>query len=52
MGKDIFDCLIDDIEPDSVLSWPAVIQEIVQKLQHEDETLQSSVKYGEFIHGE
>jgi hypothetical protein len=52
MGKDIFDCLIDDIEPDSAQSWPPVIQETVQKLRTEEETLQSSVEYGEFIHGE
>jgi hypothetical protein len=52
MGKDIFECLIDDIEPDSALSWPTVIQETIQKLRTDEETLQSSVEYGEFIQGE
>jgi hypothetical protein len=52
LGKDIFDCLIDEIEPDSALNWPTVIQETVQKLQREDKTLQSSIEFGEFIRGE
>jgi len=42
MGKDIFDCLVDDIEPESAKSWPPVIQETLQKLQT-DESLQNSL---------
>jgi hypothetical protein len=52
MGKDIFECLIEDIEPDLAQGWPAVIQETVQKLRVEDGSLQSSVEYGEFARGE
>jgi len=48
MGKDIFECLIDDIEPMWTQSWPAVIQETLEKLGT-DEALQNSLKYGEFI---
>ena len=51
MAKDIFECLIDDIEPEWAQSWPPVIQETVQKLRT-DEALQNSLEYGEFINGE
>jgi len=51
MGKEIFECLIDDIEPESAQNWPPVIQETVQKLRT-DEAIQNSLEYGEFINGE
>ncbi|KAI3326641.1 hypothetical protein HD806DRAFT_412424 [Xylariaceae sp. AK1471] len=48
MGKDIFDCLIDDIEPKLAQSWPLVVHQILEKLRN-DESLQQSVEYGQFI---
>jgi hypothetical protein len=52
MGREIFDCLIDNIEPDSALNWPPVIQNTLQKLLADEEMLQSSVEYDEFVRGE
>lgn len=52
LGKDIFEYLVDEIEPDSAPTWPAAIRTTVQKLQDEDEKLQSSVEYGKFVQGE
>ena len=51
MGKDIFECLIDDIEPEPAQSWPPVIQGTLRKLRS-DEALQNSLEYSEFINGE
>jgi hypothetical protein len=51
VGKDIFECLIKDIEPDSIQNWPPFIHEIVQKLRT-DEILQYSLEYDEFVNGE
>ncbi|ETN44444.1 uncharacterized protein HMPREF1541_10625 [Cyphellophora europaea CBS 101466] len=48
MGQNIFDYLIDDIEPNNALPWPSQISETLGKLQsHED--LQKSVEYGQFL---
>lgn len=33
MGKDIFQCLVEDIEPGDILDWPVQVKEILQELQ-------------------
>lgn len=38
MASDVFDCLVDDIEPKLALTWPSVIKDTLYKLR-EDETL-------------
>ncbi|KAM3549489.1 hypothetical protein ARSEF4850_008827 [Beauveria asiatica] len=48
MAKDMFDCLIDDIEPASAQSWPAVILETLQKLRNDD-SLKNSPEYSNFV---
>jgi hypothetical protein len=48
MGKDIFDCLIDNIDQETAQNWPLEILETVQKLR-EDDALQNSPEYDEFI---
>jgi hypothetical protein len=52
MAKDIFECLIDHIEPDGVLNWPAVTEETAQKVRADEETVQNSVGFSDFIQGE
>ena len=51
MGKDVFECLVDDVELLAAQNWPSVIQETVQKLQNE-KALQDSVEFAGFINGE
>ena len=51
MGKDVFECLVDDGELLAAQNWPSVIQETVQKLQNE-KALQDSVEFAGFINGE
>lgn len=48
MAKDIFDCLINDIEPDWAQNWPPVIQETLQKLWT-DEALKNSPEYSKLV---
>lgn len=51
MGNDVFDCLIDDIEPNDILTWPTAVLETLEKLRaHED--LESSPDYEKFVNGE
>ena|SRR3569833_2185 len=50
MGKDAFDCLVDDIEPESVQRWPPAVHEALHKLR-DDTVLRSSVEYGRFMSG-
>lgn len=49
MGLDVFDCLIDDIEPETVHTWPPMIQETLHQLKADEESLQKSPEYGEFL---
>ena len=51
MGNDVFDCLIDDIEPNDIQAWPTAIRETLQRLRaHED--LQGSSEYVQIVNGE
>ena len=45
MSSDVFDCLVDDIEPELVQPWPTVIKETLHKLKEDEETLQKSLEY-------
>ena len=51
MSSDVFDCLVDDIEPELVQPWPTVIQETLHKLEEDEETLQKSLEYCEVPSG-
>lgn len=51
MSSDVFDCLVDDIEPELVQPWPTVIQETLHKLKEDEETLQKSLEYCEVLSG-
>lgn len=48
MAKDMFDCLIDDIEPASPQNWPAVILETLRKLRNDD-SLKNLPEYSNFV---
>jgi hypothetical protein len=49
MAQDVFDCLVEDIEPDAITSWPPVIVDTLRKLR-EDEPSLKSTEYGQFLH--
>lgn len=51
MPSDVFDCLVDDIEPEVVQTWPAVIQDTLHKLKEDEESLHRSPEYSEFLAG-
>lgn len=51
MAEDIFTCLLDDIEPEVVQLWPSVIRDTLHMLMEEEEFLQKSPEYGEFLKG-
>jgi hypothetical protein len=49
MPTDIFNCLLDDIEPDCRPSWPSVVRETLYILQEDEKALQHSEAYQEFL---
>jgi hypothetical protein len=49
MPSNVFDCLVDDIEPEVVQTWPAVIQDTLHKLKKDEESLHRSPEYSEFL---
>ncbi|KJZ69865.1 hypothetical protein HIM_10739 [Hirsutella minnesotensis 3608] len=51
MATDIFTCLLDDIEPERPPSWPSVIRETLYMLQEDEEGLQLSLEYENFLKG-
>lgn len=51
MSSDVFDCLVDDIEPEVAQTWPAVIQETLHKLQEDENSLERSSEYSELLKG-
>ena len=51
MPSDLFDCLVDDIEPELVQTWPAVITDTLYKLRKDEEHLQGSPEYDRFFTG-
>jgi hypothetical protein len=51
MANNMFDCLLEDIDPKSNQLWPASVREELQGLQSYD-TLQNSSTYNSFANGE
>jgi hypothetical protein len=51
ISSDVFDCLVDDIEPEVTQTWPAVIQDTLHKLQEDEESLKTSSEYSEILTG-
>ena len=51
MATDIFSCLLDEIEPDCRPSWPSTVRETLYILLEDEETLQKSVEYLDFLRG-
>lgn len=51
MASDVFDCLINDIEPEVIQIWPSMIGEILHKLKEDEAYLQTSFEYEEFLKG-
>lgn len=52
MPSDVFDCLIDNIEPEVIQTWPAVIQDTLHRLKEDEEFLHRSPEYSEFLAGQ
>lgn len=51
MPSDVFDCLVDDIKPEVVQTWPAAIQDTLHKLKEDEESLDRSPEYKKFLAG-
>lgn len=52
MPSDVFDYLMDDIEPEVIQTWPAVIQDTLHRLKEDEESLHRSPEYSEFLAGQ
>ena len=50
MANNIFDCLIEDVEPKSTQKWPAAVHEVLQGLRGSEDLENSSV-YNNFVNG-
>lgn len=51
MASDVFTCLLDDIEPELVQTWPPIVRETLHLLREDEESLKRSPEYGEFLKG-
>jgi len=51
MASDVFTCLLDDIEPELVQTWPPTVRDTLHMLREDEESLQKSPEYGEFLKG-
>jgi hypothetical protein len=51
MALDVFTCLLDDIEPEMVQTWPPVIRDILHMLIEDEVSLKKSPGYEEFVKG-
>jgi hypothetical protein len=51
MASDVFTCLLDDIEPELVQTWPPTIRETLHLLREDEEALQSCPDYDGFLKG-
>ncbi len=49
MTSDVFNYLIDDIEPELIQTWPRMIRDTLHKLKNDEEFLQKSPEYDEFL---
>ncbi|PSN59050.1 hypothetical protein BS50DRAFT_509234 [Corynespora cassiicola Philippines] len=52
MASDVFTCLLHDIEPELVQPWPPKIRETLQLLREDEESLNNSPEYEEFLKGD
>jgi hypothetical protein len=51
MSSDIFTCLLQDIEPELVQTWPPVIRDTLHMLMEDGESLKQSPEYQDFLRG-
>jgi hypothetical protein len=51
MASDVFTCLLDDIEPELVQTWPPTVRETLHLLKADEGSLNSSLVYDEFLQG-
>jgi hypothetical protein len=51
MGMDMFTCLLDDVEPDRCPPWPSIVRETLYMLLEDEELLQKSLDYQNFLRG-
>jgi hypothetical protein len=51
MAEDVFTCLLDDIEPELVQTWPSVIRETLHLLMEDEESLRQCPEYDGFLKG-
>jgi hypothetical protein len=49
MAPDVFECLMDSIKLDGVVTWSSVISDTLELLRKHDTDLQASGKYEEFL---
>ncbi|KFY65654.1 hypothetical protein V496_02423 [Pseudogymnoascus sp. VKM F-4515 (FW-2607)] len=49
MSADVFTCLLDDIEPELVQSWPLVIRDTLHMIMEDEKSLQTSSEYQKFL---
>lgn len=51
MSSDVFDCLLQDIEPDLAQTWPPVILNTLKMLLEDEASLQECSGYKDFLNG-
>jgi hypothetical protein len=51
MSVDVFNCLLDDIEPELAQIWPPVIRDTLYLLMEDEESLKESFEYQKFLKG-
>lgn len=51
MASDVFACLLDNIEPEMVQTWPLVIRDALHMLMEDEVSLKESSGYNKFTKG-
>lgn len=51
MSSDVFTCLLDDIDPELVQTWPQTIRDTLHALRKDEESLQKSLEYDNLLEG-
>jgi hypothetical protein len=51
MASDVFTCLLEDIEPELVQTWPPVIRDTLNILMEDEKALNKSAEYEAFLKG-
>jgi len=51
MSADVFTCLLNDIEPELVQTWPPAIRDSLHLLMEDEESLKESPEYRQFLKG-